>query len=964
MTTTVTLGSQQVDIVNIDSSFRTSGQPYNFTLNLFNRIRNISKIEIVSTDLPEITLNGINHSNSTLILARNQLSLVYINIPTGAYTDSTLAAEIQSQLNTRNIWGSIWTCTFSTNKYTISNATQAFYISSSGLINTTLGFINPTTTPQLSITSDGITQLNKSNYVLVVSKSLNPHQGVPSVIEHARIVHTVTSTNNIVVLNDSVSDYKISIPDGQYNLYEIAEVLNTEFQSQAANSVAQPIYVEYRRNIETNQNDFQIRGNATITLSGTFVKSILNYYISSNTVGTTLRIYSAPLNSSSVLIIDPVLDVANTGGIVVSQAQFKYRAAAKSSTGKLYFAPFDASNILVINTFNNTNQTLAIPTGVDGFDTDNRWSDAILAPNGKIYFVPYHDRWWATVDPSTDTVDRNACAAFTGAYHSKEITLIETVSTTAGNLNGKYFTIYNTTTTYYIWYNVDGNGTDLTPGGGDVVNISANDSAIEVARATWVVINGLSGFTASVSGNKVSVTVNAYGPVTNAVDNDTTFTITTMNPGSFIQESLSANPIADVGGSLNNKYFTLYSTTVGYYIWFNVNGAGADPLVGGMTGIAVPIATSASVVNIISAIASAMVGYPFTITTTSTSIVFKNDVAGITTPGVDVNTGFTIQMITGSGGSGVRFYSKGVLVGDEIWPVPWQIGNGIGVLNTTYNSVRNVTSGVLSNPSNYPLFSSGVYVPQHNKIYCCPFFTKNTILVINLATEQMSELTDVLIPAFSGGTAFDPGYERWSDIVLAPNGKMYCIPFSEDFILVLDTATDPPTFSSPVGLQGLGTVSSTYTLANLSIDVNFPNQFTNARKWASGILTPDQKIWCMPLLDNRILIIDTLTDTYTFSQSNIPIGVDKWFGSVLSDSYTIYEDSLRKATAGHIVHKTYLNDATNGRIVTTAVQSPTIVSYPSGYNLSSVDISMTDNFGNYITELSGDFSMLLRITHS
>lgn len=53
--------------------------------------------------------------------------------------------------------------------------------------------------------------------------------------------------------------------------------------------------------------------------------------------------------------------------------------------------------------------------------------------------------------------------------------------------------------------------------------------------------------------------------------------------------------VADVGGSLNNTYWLFQDQAgVKYYVWYNINSAGTDPMVPGRTGIAVAGATGAT----------------------------------------------------------------------------------------------------------------------------------------------------------------------------------------------------------------------------------------------------------------------------------------------------------------------------------------------------------------------------------
>lgn len=47
--------------------------------------------------------------------------------------------------------------------------------------------------------------------------------------------------------------------------------------------------------------------------------------------------------------------------------------------------------------------------------------------------------------------------------------------------------------------------------------------------------------------------------------------------GGNIQEKTKITCVADVAGSLNNKFFYISSPTVNYYFWFNINSGGSDP---------------------------------------------------------------------------------------------------------------------------------------------------------------------------------------------------------------------------------------------------------------------------------------------------------------------------------------------------------------------------------------------------
>lgn len=122
--------------------------------------------------------------------------------------------------------------------------------------------------------------------------------------------------------------------------------------------------------------------------------------------------------------------------------------------------------------------------------------------------------------------------------------------------------------------------------------------------------------------------------------------------------------VADVSGSLNNKYFLLSSGTNShlYYVWFNINSAGTDPAIAGRTGIEVDGATNASAATLGAAMATAIAaaGSSNDFTTSGTSTVtITNKVAGPYTPASDgtAATGFTFNVTTPTGTISARMKS-------------------------------------------------------------------------------------------------------------------------------------------------------------------------------------------------------------------------------------------------------------------------------------------------------------------
>lgn len=106
--------------------------------------------------------------------------------------------------------------------------------------------------------------------------------------------------------------------------------------------------------------------------------------------------------------------------------------------------------------------------------------------------------------------------------------------------------------------------------------------------------------------------------------------------------------IADVAGSLNNKYFFINGAGDGvkYLVWFNVNGAGVAPtLPPGYTAVAVAVATGATAPQVATALAAALDPLSaFVATANSNEVTCTNAAVGITSAPSIGNSGFTINV--------------------------------------------------------------------------------------------------------------------------------------------------------------------------------------------------------------------------------------------------------------------------------------------------------------------------------
>lgn len=111
--------------------------------------------------------------------------------------------------------------------------------------------------------------------------------------------------------------------------------------------------------------------------------------------------------------------------------------------------------------------------------------------------------------------------------------------------------------------------------------------------------------------------------------------------------------LSDISGSLNNKYFYIYEgrSSRKFYVWFNVDNLGTNPAITNSTGIEIKI-NSNDVADVIClaielTLKSSSFKEYFTAERSGSNVVITANKAGSTTDSIDVNTGFTINNISG-----------------------------------------------------------------------------------------------------------------------------------------------------------------------------------------------------------------------------------------------------------------------------------------------------------------------------
>lgn len=118
------------------------------------------------------------------------------------------------------------------------------------------------------------------------------------------------------------------------------------------------------------------------------------------------------------------------------------------------------------------------------------------------------------------------------------------------------------------------------------------------------------------------------------------------NTSPAIQEIVEVWTTADVGGSLNGKYFFLGRPALpGLYVWFNVGGFGVDPLIPSKIGVQVSLYAGSTAEAVAAEIQSALSLLPYIITLSGNHLVIKNRDGGDVTDASDAGgTGFTVTV--------------------------------------------------------------------------------------------------------------------------------------------------------------------------------------------------------------------------------------------------------------------------------------------------------------------------------
>ena len=572
------------------------------------------------------------------------------------------------------------------------------------------------------------------------------------------------------------------------------------------------------------------------------------------------NIYAAPYNYNAVLKIDTTVGTSSTIPVNLTLSSANYRGIVCAKNGKLYTIPTDYSVIRNNRVFEFDPQNNS-----HSFFTDSpsgNWYGGVLAPNGNIYGIPFFSSSILEINPTAGTATTS--------------TILNTNSGYVGGVlgpNGKIYCIpFSATTVLEIDPNA---GTTSTFG-----TLSAGTKWANGVLANNGKIYGIPYLASSVLEiDPITRTVSTFGESSDiwsstdpgwssaALGGDgKIYAFPSPSGGVFTDYILKIDP--------DTKTLSLvYNTPSASYI-----GAVAD-INGKIYGIP---GDSSSVIAIGVSAANKSpqwVTKPYEVSPRCGFVTTLGNVGIATTTnqyfsgclGVDgkiyaipFDSNYVLKIDPNKetiseesyipdfpGYSGPAFNSSIALKDGRICGIPYY-GDKVIFYNpkTQQYTESNTVNG---------LWTSGSLAAD-GKIYCPGTRTRRTLVIDPVAGTAS---TSVFSPI---GTADDPfaAPTNWAGGVLAPNGKIYGVPFGATNVLEIDPVA---------GIQT--------TFGTLSSD-NY--------KWYGGVLAPNGKIYCTPNVSTSILKIDPIAKTATtFGNILSAISSTEYiYGSILGADGKIY----------------------------------------------------------------------------
>lgn len=160
---------------------------------------------------------------------------------------------------------------------------------------------------------------------------------------------------------------------------------------------------------------------------------------------------------------------------------------------------------------------------------------AKAAIDAEVLFVGFTNvKSSATLDfTSTIKHDLAAPASYVEAETAGPFTVSTVTAGVQPTVNGKYFTARNASTGFYYWFTNNGVGVDpeVADHTSKVIALTGNESQAGFIAAIEAVVEGSTGLTANAEGDKVYISVDSGGPVTDLGAGTSGFTVQVQSQG-------------------------------------------------------------------------------------------------------------------------------------------------------------------------------------------------------------------------------------------------------------------------------------------------------------------------------------------------------------------------------------------------------------------------------------------------
>jgi hypothetical protein len=217
---------------------------------------------------------------------------------------------------------------------------------------------------------------------------------------------------------------------------------------------------------------------------------------------------------------------------------------------------------------------------------------------------------------------------------------------------------------------------------------------------------------------------------------------------------------------------------------------------------------------------------------------------------------------------GFKWFGGVLAQNGKIYGIPLTSTN-ICLIDPITNTVDTTTLKVLPGSSITGGWMGGVLAPN-GKIYGIPNGVSSVCLI-----DPITNTVDTTTVRISSGSFISSGGSNWVGGVLAPNGKIYGIPYNSSNVCLIDPVSN--------------TIDTTTVTITSGSSIPF-----GGLNWQGGVLAPNGKIYGIPRVSSNVCLIDPITntvDTTTVkisSGSSIPPSNFKWRGGVLAQNGKIY----------------------------------------------------------------------------